>query len=144
MKILFVCRGNVGRSQMAEEIFNMLTYGKHETTSAGTKVRDKEGNDMNGQLLKDCKGAHNVLDALREFNIDILNKARVQLQPEMLNGVDKIVVMAEHENIPEYLKNDSRAIFWNVKDPKGTDLETHKQTMYQIKGMLEEWVKGFN
>ncbi len=136
MKILFVCRGNVGRSQMAEEIFNMLTQNKYETVSAGTKVRDKEG-----KLLKDCKGAHNVLEALKDFNIDISNKARVQLQSDMLNGVDKIVVMAEHENIPEYLKNDVRTILWDVKDPKGTDLDTHKQTMYQIKGILEEWVR---
>jgi protein-tyrosine-phosphatase len=126
---------------MAEELFNMITHAKYQTASAGTKVRDKEGNDMNGQLLKDCKGAHNVLDTLREFNIDISNKARVQLQPEMLNGVDKIIVMAEHENIPDYLMNDSRAVFWDIKDPKGTDLETHQQTMYQIKGMLEEWLK---
>ena len=141
MKILFVCRGNVGRSQMAEGLFNLLTHGKHEVASAGTKVKDKDGIDRNGQLLKDCNGAHNVVSALGELNIDVSNKPRIQLKPEMLNGVDKIVVMAEQENIPDYLRNDKRAIFWDVKDPKGTDLETHKKTRDQIKVMLEEWIK---
>lgn len=126
---------------MAEAIFNMLTGGKYATSSAGTKVIDKDGNNKNGQLLKDCLGAKNVLLALREYGIDVSNKPRVQLQPDMLDGSDKIVVMAEHENIPGYLMNDPRTILWDVKDPKGTDLETHKRRMYEIKGLLEEWIK---
>ncbi|MCL5101750.1 MAG: hypothetical protein M1544_00105 [Candidatus Marsarchaeota archaeon] len=35
MKVLFVCKANVGRSQMAEAIFNKLAKGMAVATSAG-------------------------------------------------------------------------------------------------------------
>ena len=37
INVLFVCNGNVSRSQVAETIFNHLS--EHQATSAGTAVR---------------------------------------------------------------------------------------------------------
>ncbi len=52
MKILFVCKANNGRSQLAEAIFNKLVEGKHQATSAGTKVV-REDSNKEGQKISD-------------------------------------------------------------------------------------------
>ena len=41
-KILFLCRGNVGRSQMAEALFRKQFGDKYEVISAGTKLSGPE------------------------------------------------------------------------------------------------------
>jgi len=131
----------VGRSQIAKELFDLLTDRKHETLSAGTIVRDKGGNDLNGQLLKDLPAAQNVILALNEYGIDASNNKRQRLDPEMLRGADRIIVMAEKDNIPDYLVNDSRMIYWDVRDPKDTDLDNHKKIMHEIYNLLEDFIK---
>ena len=47
MNVLFVCNGNVSRSQVAETMFNHLS--EHRATSAGTAVRHLE---TEGQTLR--------------------------------------------------------------------------------------------
>ena len=47
MNVLFVCNGNVSRSQVAEAMFNHLS--KHRATSAGTAVQYL---DAEGQTIK--------------------------------------------------------------------------------------------
>jgi arsenate reductase (thioredoxin) len=139
-KFIFVCRGNVARSTMAEAFFNVITNGKYQTLSAGTKVRDAEGNDKNGQLLKDCPGAFKVIDVLKECDIDVSEKARIQLKPEMLEGAEKIIVMAEKDTMPGYLVDDPRVLYWTVDDPKGTDVETHRRVMLEIQKRVKDFV----
>lgn len=63
MKVLFVCRGNVGRSQMAAEFYNDLKPG--DAASAGTTV------DLPGQKLKHRSGANEVVSAMREKGLDV-------------------------------------------------------------------------
>lgn len=41
LDVLFVCRANLGRSQMAQAMFNRLS--KHQSTSAGTMVLEMDG-----------------------------------------------------------------------------------------------------
>ena len=43
MKVLFICKANVGRSQMAEAIFNNFTMGKASAISAGVDPGSYEG-----------------------------------------------------------------------------------------------------
>ena len=138
MKILFICRGNVGRSQMAETIFNKMADGKHTSTSAGTKVFNKEGESRDGRLLKDTLGAENVILSLAQIGIDASNNSRTQLTPEMLENCDKAIVMAEPETIPDYLRESDKAIYWEVEDPKGMDLEDTSK----IRNQIELLVKG--
>ncbi len=138
MKILFICRGNVGRSQMAEVIFNKLADGKYISTSAGTKVFNKEGESRDGVLLKNTLGAENVILSLAQIGIDASDNSRTQLTPEMLNACDKAIVMAEPETIPDYLRESDKAIYWEVEDPKGMDLEDTSK----IRNEIDLLVKG--
>lgn len=144
MKILFICRGNVGRSQMAAEVFKQLN-NNHEILSAGTKVvSPTTGESRHGQILKDTKGAENTIFVLQERGIDASGNRRTQLNPKLVDWADKIVSMAEQDTIPDYLLNSPKAIFWKIIDPKGTALEAHKQILDQINGLVREFIKENN
>ncbi|MFA6315122.1 MAG: low molecular weight phosphatase family protein [Candidatus Paceibacterota bacterium] len=143
MKILFVCRGNVGRSQMAEAVFKQLN-NRHEVLSAGTKVVSKEGENRHGQLLKDLLPAENVIAVLQERGIDVSLNKRTQLDSALVDWADKIVVMAEQETIPDYLLNSPKATYWKIIDPKGTALEAHKLILNQIDGLVKEFIEENN
>src|SRR3989338_6074615 len=113
-KVLFVCRGNVGRSQMAKALFKK--YSNVDALSAGTKV-PQEGPGREGKKLKDIPVAEPVIRCLWEQeNIDVSEYTNKQLQPGMLKEVDKIIVMAERETVPEYLLNNEKVEFWDIDD----------------------------
>ncbi len=139
MKILFVCRANVGRSQTAEALCRKIAPADWEISSAGTRVIGKDGGSRDGQKLADLPGAEDVIVVLKEEGIDASENIRRQLTPGMVDAADKIVVMAEPETVPEYLKNSKKAIWWTVPDPKETSLGRHRE----IKDMIRELVRSF-
>jgi len=144
MKILFVCRANIGRSQMASSLFKSLT-DKHEVRSAGTKVIDSlTGESMDGQLLKNKKGAENVILVLKEIGINVEENSRTQLSPDMVEWADKIFCMAEPENIPDYLAQSPKLTRWKIVDPKGTAYEAHKEILLQIQGLVKELIENID
>jgi protein-tyrosine-phosphatase len=110
MKILFVCRANSGRSQMAMELYNQIYPG--EADSAGTQV------DQPGQMLRDRPTARSAIAAMHELGIDMSLNRRCQLTPDMLNNYDHVVVLAETKAIPGYLNIWPGAEFWHVEDTK--------------------------
>jgi arsenate reductase (thioredoxin) len=141
MKVLFICRGNVARSQFGEIFLNKLTEGKHTAISAGTVVANKEGNSKDGQKFKDLSGAEPVVEVMKEVGIDILEKARYQLTPTMVDEADKIIVMAEKESIPDYLSKSDKVVTWNVEDPKGKSLEFTRNIRDQVLSLVVDLVK---
>ncbi len=144
MKILFVCRGNVGRSQFAEAIFKRLN-NRHEVLSAGTKVVSRDGESRHGQTLRELLPAsENVILALQEQGIKAAENTRTQLNPEMVDWADIIITMAEPETAPDYLSKSPKTIYWEVKDPKGAPLDEHKRVMREIEGLLKNFIKENN
>ena len=130
MKILFICRANVGRSQMATAFFNTLST-KHHAIGAGTHVGDNEGRPL--QEL--------VIQCMAELGYDLSDKRRQQLTPEIAREADKIIVMNEKEDLPPYLSDSPKLIFWDVEDAKGTPYEFHVRIRDQIKGLVETLVR---
>src|SRR5579872_303611 len=116
MKVLFVCTYNTGRSQMAAGLFNKLTKNG-QADSAGT-VTDKAGETLK-QRAKYRPAAKHVINTMHKEGIDISSNTRDLLTEEMLDKYDKVIVMADQETIPSYLKNSSKYIYWLVDDPKG-------------------------
>lgn len=141
MKVLFVCRGNVGRSQMAESIFNKLAVSDFVSTSAGTKVFNKDGSSAKGEKLIDRDGAQDVLAVLQELNIDAKNSVRKQVSQEMVEGADKVILMAEDETVPDYIIRNEKVTVWKIDDPKSKGLDDTRKIRDQIKSLVEDLIK---
>jgi protein-tyrosine-phosphatase len=136
MKILFICKANHGRSQLAEAIFNKLSEGKHQAVSAGTKVT-REDSNKEGQRISDT----NIITVMKEIGIDVSENVRNQVTEEMVKEVDKIIVMSEPENTPEYLKTSDKAIFWEVSDPYNKSLEFVRDIRNQLQVLISAFIK---
>jgi len=142
MKILFVCRGNVGRSQMAEAFLKQTTNGEYSVQSAGVEARGSDGKDLNGMLLKDRASSKHVIEVLKEIGIDISNNHIKRLTPEMVEDADKIIAILKPEAVLEFLKGNEKVIYWNVFDPDEQTLEFHRKTRDEVKRLVEEFVKN--
>jgi arsenate reductase (thioredoxin) len=140
MRVLFVCRGNVGRSQMAESIFNKLAVSELVSTSAGTKVFNKDGSSADGERLIDRDGAQDVLAVLLELGIDAANSVRKQVSQTMVEEADKVILMAEDETVPIYLKKSEKVTVWKIEDPKSKGLDETRMIRDQIKSLVENLV----
>ena len=132
MKILFLCRGNVGRSVFAEHLYNKLTKS-NDAISAGSKLSGPE------EPLKILlPRIQSVFDAMGAEGLDASSHLRKSVTPEMVNGADVLVDMAEPETVPDFVKKHPNRIVWEIVDPKGTDYETHVRIMNQIKDKIVE------
>ena len=136
MKIIFVCRGNVARSYIASELFKK--YSQHETLSAGTKLTHYEGSD---KMIKDLPLTDLLIETMKEKGIDLSQKIRTLITPEIARKADCIIMMAEPETIPDYLKNNPKVIYWEIEDPKGKDKKFYKKTIEEIERKIKEFVK---
>lgn len=131
MKVLFVCRQNIGRSQMAGAVFDKYVTGS-TADSRGTKV-EKEG------ITLEEFGAVNTMHILNEDeHIDARGFVSEQLHVEDLDTYDVVIVMSEPENTPDWLEQHPRAERWNITDTKTTDLETTREIFKEIKQKVLE------
>ena len=113
MNLLFVCNGNVARSQIAVTLFNHLSG--HQVTSAGTAVRHL---DVEGQRIK----AHSktpgapvtpgiVLDLMQEKGFDLSGNTRNQVTPEMVDSADRIILMLGRTPPEDFLAQSEKRRF---------------------------------
>lgn len=130
MKVLFVCTYNTGRSQMAASLYNKLSKQGH-AESVGT-ITDKAGETLKHRAQYRPAAQH-VIDTMNQEGVDVSSNTRDLLTQEMLENYDKVVVMAEPETIPDFLKKSSKYVYWDVKDPKGGDFEVVNNAKELIK-----------
>ncbi len=137
MNILFLCRGNVGRSVFAEGLFNKLASDKHHATSAGTKLSGPE------QPINELSPAvDNVLVVMNEEGIDVAGHVRTQVTKEMVNTADKVVLVVDNnDQITEYLLDSPKVVQWEIVDPKGKSLEVHENTKNEIKNLIKKYIE---
>ncbi|MEK6880369.1 MAG: hypothetical protein AABY22_12205, partial [Nanoarchaeota archaeon] len=77
-----------------------------------------------------------LLECLLEVGINISDKYPKQLTSEMIEGVDKVIVMAEPHTWPEYLKKSPKLEYWKISDPAGRSLDFYRQTRDEIKSKI--------
>jgi len=145
MNILFVCRANVGRSQVAQVCFNKLS--RHTAESAGIAVDELIVKlHLRGRKLKDVtsisRAAEYNLECIRNaFGMDIADKERQQLTPAMVDAADLIVVIAAKAHWPAYLQEGGKVVFWDIPDAVGQDDAFVYEVFTQVRRRVEQLVE---
>lgn len=136
MRVLFVCVGNVNRSQIAEAIYNK-TSKRNEASSAGLRPRKA------GALLRNEH--NNPVLSMREFGYD-LSKARVKkVSRATVERADKVVCVFPRKygkELPKYLRNRPDLEFWEV-DMIGSETSREEYLKLEVPRirMIDRYVK---
>ena len=141
MKILFVCRANVTRSQMAAALFNKNAQGGHTAISAGTFVTDENGNSMDGHMLKETPTSTYVFTCMEENDINIQENVRRQVTPLMVADADMVITLVPQETVPLFISNSPKTVYWEVADVLNISLEEFKKVRDRIRPLVAEFVK---
>ena len=134
MKYLFVCNGNVARSQEAEIFFNALKTSEADVSqSAGVNVTIGKPIDPK------------VVEVMREIGYDMPQAVRKFVTEDMANDADKIISFKPLNELPEYLQARKADIeIWDVPDPRHQSMEFHRKVRDDIKDRVAKLVSGSN
>ena len=138
MKVLYVCNANMGRSQVAEVLFNQLS--SEPARSAGT-VADAivERTKPASRRLKD--GGSSAIAYMSEQGADVSEKTRDQLTLEIVQEADKVIVMADDDTWPDYLRNSGKVVVWTIQDTRGMGPDSARPLYDEIKRRVQELVR---
>ncbi|MCR4263963.1 MAG: hypothetical protein NUV98_04575 [Candidatus Roizmanbacteria bacterium] len=135
MKILFICKNNQFRSQMAAAIYNKIT-STNDADSAGTYVGSVEVPD--GSNVKQYFRTTDFFEFMEENGMNVRNNRTKKLLPEMIENASVVVSMAEEPFIPGYLRNSKKVLWWKVENPPFATREVTKKTFSQIKSLIDK------
>jgi len=90
---------------MAEAFF-FFFYSEHKSRSVGLKVGKP------GDIIP-----FEVWEVMMEKGFDLKHHRRVKLMPEMVDSADKILVLCDKGECPDYLINSDKVDYWQVDDP---------------------------
>ncbi len=122
-KLLFICHGNVGRSQMAEGFYNQMT-DSNDASSAGI--------DPSTPAL--WKRLHpNVIQVMREERIDLSSKSAKYITEEMIKSADKVIVMCKKEDCPDFVFKHPSVTLWEIEDPFNLSIERLREIRDDIR-----------
>ncbi len=142
MKVLFVCNSNVARSQVARVCFDQLS--QHNSDSAGLAVAEQMARrDLSSRKLKDFSPAGRFVESIRKaFGMDISDRERQQLTPEMVHAVDLVILVVEKDKWPDYLQEGGKVVFWDIPDPYRQDddfvNDVYRQVQYRVEQLVKE------
>ena len=122
-KVLFVCRENACRSQMAQGFFN-TSITNTWAESAGIKPADKVDTI--------------AIKVMKEVNINISQKKPKILTSKMNDEFDYIITMGCIDRCP--ITPKEKTIEWDIEDPKGKTIEKYRDIRDMIKHHVEELI----
>lgn len=125
LRVLFVCRGNICRSPMAEALAQQRFGGKIRAESAGlTPVYDQ--------------ATREAIEVMRERGLDISGHRSRAISQLSLDSYDLLVALtpAIRGGIPG-TQATGPVVIWNVEDPFGGDLDRYRRCSLAIDQALE-------
>lgn len=140
MKVLFVCYANIGRSQVAQAFFDNLS--QHDSDSAGIGVDELMARlNLTSKKLKDTPSNRSVEYIRNELGVDIAEKERRQLTPEMVDEAELVIVIEMKNRWPDYLNEEGKVVFWGIPDPYGNDEDFAYDVFIQVRHRVEQLVE---
>lgn len=125
MNILFICDGNVARSQEAELFVNKLADGRHHAVSAG--VNPKIGKPIDPL----------VVEAMKEVGYGMDASIRKPIDEAAVDNADMIISFKPTEELPEFVRHHANLRYWSVADPARQSLEFHRNIRDLVKSKVE-------
>lgn len=120
--ILFVCRHNTGRSQMAEAYLRAFAGDAVDVASAGTEAADVPN--------------AGVVAAMRDDGIDISHARPKLIDPDVAARAQRIITMGcDVQGVPR-IDDD-----WGLPDPKGQSPERVREIREMVKHKAQELAK---
>jgi arsenate reductase len=122
MTVLFLCRQNAGRSQMAQAFFERLAPA-HAATSGGSEPAARVHPE--------------VVDAMREVGFDLSGRAPAKVDDDRLARADIVVSMGCDD--PAACAYPGRPVEeWELPDPSGKPLEEVRRIRDLVRGKVED------
>ena len=134
MKILFVCRGNMFRSQIAKAFYNHLAKDGSSADSCGTLVKIENNT---GKIISELSWG-TAVEYMKSQGLDISKEKIKPITEKLINEADKIIVMAEKDTWPEYLTANPKVVNWEIDNPNSTSERDSSRIGGQIKTKVLE------
>lgn len=125
MNILYICNGNVARSQEAELFTNTPTQGKHHAQSAG--IEPRIGPPIDPMVVK----------VMREAGFDMNSAFRKPIDKDVGTTADVIASFKPVNELPHFMRSLPNLRYWDVADPRGESIEFHRKTRDIIRSKVE-------
>lgn len=126
MKVMFVCKKNSRRSQMAEGFARCLGEGKIEVASSG---------------LEASRVDPVTVQVMSEVGIDISNQTSKPLSDFNAKDFDAVISLCGcGVNLPEEWVLTDVFQDWQLEDPEGQSIETFRRVRDEVKQRVEKLI----
>ncbi len=123
-EVLFVCKHNAGRSQMAAGLVKLRSRGRIHVRSAGSTP----GEEINPAAIA----------AMTELGVDMSEEFPKPIADEAVTAADVVITMGCGDACPIF--PGRRYEDWELEDPEGKDLETVRRIRDEIDVRVRELV----
>lgn len=129
MIILFICKWNAGRSQIAEALFNKYSKS-NKAISAGTHAAIYSGTKLSDVV-------RTVIKCMNEVGLNLSDKIQKPLTKQIVGEADRIIILTEKKDLPPYVLKSKKVTYWNVEDGAGKGYEFHVKMRNQIENLVK-------
>src|SRR5262245_58814983 len=121
MTVLFLCRQNACRSQMAQAFFERMTGTSFVVVSGGSSP---------------AHAIHPVvMDAMREVGSDLSGRVPRKVDAQMLAQADRVVSMGCDDAVCDY--PGRKVEDWSIEDPSGKPMARVREIRDEIRALVK-------
>ncbi|MBY6198579.1 metalloregulator ArsR/SmtB family transcription factor [Vibrio hangzhouensis] len=129
-KILFVCRGNSARSQLAEAIVNRDYAPAYQAFSAGSSP-----GHVDSRTLSTLENADFTVDALRSKSVDEFSDVQFDYVITLCSSAQRECGVFE---------NCRESLFWDLPSPTSLSEQTFEASLYDLQKRIDLFVTVHN